>query len=579
MERQELIQALKVKADIIPDEYDGTYKAVRMAIKYYSYIRNISVFDYNDLDLLYLLSVGICNLKIDDRNQRIQNCHMFHNDKVHMISLVDRIHNIDVRGLYAHEYELEEIEDIRNFTSFKYTKVSNNSDEIQRFIKLCIDIAELGSDEIVWENAEQFFYNDKIKNSAIPLSVMSRILHCLLPFTFPILGDPADGRLVYEMLGIDIYNLDDVKFYIKNCQRIKAFRDENFRFKNMRTFDFMSQELVNPSMSNDEVLYEFNQASLNQILYGPPGTGKTYNVIRYSVELIEGKRIPQGEPYKETKERYDQYLNEGRIRFITFHQSFSYEEFIEGIRPVVEDIYGKESNVAHSDTNILYRACSGVFKTICEKAAKNPSVKYVAIIDEINRGNISKIFGELITLIEESKRGTVAILPYSQKEFYVPDNLYILGTMNTADRSIAMLDTALRRRFDFIEMMPQPKLLGTCENVDLCEMLVALNERIEYYYDREHAIGHAYFMNKEGPISTLRELRNVFNTKIIPLLQEYFFDDYEKIKLILNDENKFIECITPKYIRRYDTGQKLYRIGNPDNWEISDFINIYKYDA
>jgi 5-methylcytosine-specific restriction endonuclease McrBC GTP-binding regulatory subunit McrB len=203
-------------------------------------------------------------------------------------------------------------------------------------------------------------------------------------------------------------------------------------------------------------------------------------------------------------------------------------------------------------------------------------MNFVAIIDEINRGNISRIFGELITLIEESKRGTSVILPYSQTEFSVPANLYILGTMNTADRSIAMLDTALRRRFDFIEMMPQPALLGNCEGVDLCELLTALNERIEYYYDREHAIGHAYFMKSTGCITTLNELREVFSTKIIPLLQEYFFDDYERIRLILNDDNTFIECIAPKYIKQFDSGQRLYRLGSPANWNVGHFINIYK---
>ena len=147
--------------------------------------------------------------------------------------------------------------------------------------------------------------------------------------------------------------------------------------------------------------------------------------------------------------------------------------------------------------------------------------------------------------------------------------------MNTADRSIAMLDTALRRRFDFIEMMPQPSLLGDCDGVDLCQLLTALNERIEYYYDREHAIGHAYFMNSGGCIRSLNELREVFSTKIIPLLQEYFFDDYERIKLVLNDDNSFIECISPKYIKRFDSGQKLYRLGNPMNWNREQFVNIY----
>ena len=151
--------------------------------------------------------------------------------------------------------------------------------------------------------------------------------------------------------------------------------------------------------------------------------------------------------------------------------------------------------------------------------------------------------------------------------------------MNTADRSIAMIDTALRRRFDFIEMMPRPELLGKCGNIDLCEMLTAINQRIEYYYDREHAIGHAYFMRKNGSITTLDELRIIFNTKIIPLLQEYFFDDYEKIKLVLNDEDSFIRSVTPKYIRIYDSEQKIYRIGNPSDWTEENFINIYNMDS
>ena len=151
--------------------------------------------------------------------------------------------------------------------------------------------------------------------------------------------------------------------------------------------------------------------------------------------------------------------------------------------------------------------------------------------------------------------------------------------MNTADRSIAMLDIALRRRFHFIEMMPEPSLLGKCDDIDLCELLTALNERIEYYYDREHAIGHAYFMNNNGCIKNIYELREVFLTKIIPLLQEYFFDDYERIRLILNDENTFIECITPKYVQQFDSGQKLYRLGNPMNWNKEHFINIYKHNS
>ena len=179
------------------------------------------------------------------------------------------------------------------------------------------------------------------------------------------------------------------------------------------------------------------------------------------------------------------------------------------------------------------------------------SKPYVFIIDEINRGNISKIFGELITLIENTKRknGTEemsASLPYSHTEFSVPQNVYLLGTMNTADRSIALMDTALRRRFSFVEMMPDSSTLDKLgitfvvdgyNKLNVSKMLDVINKRIEYLYDREHTIGHAFFMRlKDNP--SLETLSMIFKKSIIPLLQEYFYEDYAKIQYVLGDNNK-----------------------------------------
>lgn len=217
---------------------------------------------------------------------------------------------------------------------------------------------------------------------------------------------------------------------------------------------------------------------------------------------------------------------------VTFHQSYGYEEFMEGLKARI----GNEGNV-------YYEVEDGVFKRICEKARDNPEEDYVIFIDEINRGNISKIFGELITLIEISKRGVVEVtLPQSGdrgKKFSVPRNLSIIGTMNTADRSIALLDTALRRRFDFEEMMPNPDFHGIktdIEGVNVRRLLKKMNQRIEVLYDRDHTIGHAYFIDCDS----FEGLRKVFENRVIPLLQEYFYDDWGKIKLVFND-NGFIK--------------------------------------
>ena len=582
MDKTMIIDELRHKNEILPNEFDGTYRSVREAVKCYTNLRKTSLINYTDLELLYYLSLGIWSTEKKERKLHIQKSHLLHNDKLQLENKLDKIWTKAARTLFTHAAGKQETEFLTAHVLFKEQPFAKNPEAIQSFFKMCINLSELENDLALLDTAQKMI-NSQVKSTGLPVFAVSRILHCLKPFTFPILGESDKESQIFRTIGVELKDPDDISQYINNCREIMLFRDDNFKFRNMRLFDVMSWEILQaksepapPPVTASEQQLKTANAALNQILYGPPGTGKTYNIVKYAVELIERRKIASGEPYSAIKSRYDQYAATGQIKFTTFHQSLSYEEFVEGIRPVVVDKFGNDTSTAHADTTVIYRPYSGIFKMLCEKAAKSPRMSFVIIIDEINRGNISRVFGELITLIEESKRGTSVILPYSQTEFSVPPNLYILGTMNTADRSIAMLDTALRRRFDFIEMMPEPSLLGSCDGVDLCELLTALNERIEYYYDREHAIGHAYFMNSEGCIKTLSELRAVFSTKIIPLLQEYFFDDYERIRLVLNDDNTFIECITPKYIKHFDSGQKLYRFGDPSKWNKEHFINIYK---
>lgn len=469
--------------------------------------------------------------------------------------------------------------------------------------------------------------------------------------------------------------------------------------------DIFITERVQSEESNMKII------PLNQILYGPPGTGKTYRTIDKALEIIskeEKIQIPSEDDRINRKKLFDEYLKNGQIVFTTFHQSYGYEEFVEGIKPIIDN--------DENSQEVKYDVKDGIFKELCDKSLKNyilsmqneneidldklifefanyinqdflnkgnefplenkvsikkillnfkdeyrsfslgGSIKspqsltidiikrdylnfknkkilsfkdikpkydsqsdyhgnaiyyfmfynklkefeniqnekfkikkeilksYIIIIDEINRGNVSKIFGELITLIEPSKRigekeELKVKLPYSGEEFGVPKNVYIIGTMNTADRSITSLDTALRRRFEFIEMMPDvSKLSMDCEGINLQELLKAINTRIEYLLDREKTIGHAFFIGVEN----LNDLKKVFQNKIIPLLQEYFYNDYALINAVLNDngmifedkkDDKYLQKI--KNLDSVNSERSIYNIASFDD-KIWDKIEIYQ---
>lgn len=303
-----------------------------------------------------------------------------------------------------------------------------------------------------------------------------------------------------------------------------------------RTFELLDRlSSSEEPMANQETPQNPVKHPLNQILYGPPGTGKTYHTVDRALAIIDGARVrerKEGDTKRFRALRFNPDTCTGQISMVTFHQNFAYEDFIEGIRPALDN---------GATGQIKYERHEGIFKRIAKAAKKEKDKRFVLIIDEINRGNIAKIFGELITLVEDSRRldakdETKVALTYSKEPFGVPNNLYLIGTMNTADRSIQLLDTALRRRFDFVEMMPKPELISdNVEGVNCKRMLEEMNKRITTLLDRERQIGHTYLLD----VDTMEKLSYAFQNKIFPLLQEYFFDDWSKIRAVLG-QNDFV---------------------------------------
>ena len=458
---------------------------------------------------------------------------------------------------------------------------------------------------------------------------------------------------------------------ISDCLNMNMEQLVSWSNKQIELFTLSYDEVVNKiglnkpevaANTNDDIHFEqsanleqaYYNTPLNQILYGPPGTGKTYHTIEVAVKAAEPVQYAELDiddvigatsiQRNKLTHLYKKLTDTGRIRFVTFHQSYGYEDFVEGLRANSEDgvirydvepgVFRRTCDVANknliksthvnrkpdfavcwesflehfdedgvkvqmkkswfkvteiTDKTIRFEKAQGVsehslaIKTLKEIFGGNKVIKgglnvyyqplvdhlkqigqtdnlqseplknFVLIIDEINRGNISKIFGELITLIEPSKRSDLTnteslevVLPNSGDTFSVPSNLYLIGTMNTADRSLAMMDTALRRRFDFVEMMPKPELFDgiVVKGISITKLLMTMNNRIEALYDREHTLGHAFFvpvlaaMQSGDEDKAFKALTQVFISKVVPLLEEYFFDDWNKIRLVLGDNQK-----------------------------------------
>jgi hypothetical protein len=524
------------------------------------------------------------------------------------------------------------------------------------------------------------------------------------------------AELVIPPVREDIWNLKNVNKHWAPSGFSTFYQVANLAEANQLLFEpYFDTTLIVGSPEEVADIPPVSIAPRNQILYGPPGTGKTYQTVAHAVALLEGVKEDalevslkeqvgddQGLQRKELRRRYENFRREGRVALVTFHQAFTYEDFIEGIKPLPPDESGQVS----------YDVVDGIFKLMCHRArqatgtpagassisfddlfdtllanlrerlvtqdevelktSSNRTIRvyeisnnmiwyrhtdsvnhhvtrkglreyyerhhdtipdeigsfdngitsakktlllllrelgrntyqpathrlaqlapsthqpYVLVIDEINRGNVANIFGELITLIEDDKRAgqpeaITVQLPYSKQDFSVPQNLYLLGTMNTADRSVEALDTALRRRFSFTEMLPRPELLPTdVEGINLREMLVAINTRLELLLDHDHCIGHALLIH----VKTFDQLKEAFQRSILPLLQEYFFGDWGKIGLVLGAA--FIKQVNKKSgatsykllpFSSYSTGElsekPVYRLTDTQQLPAQAFQTIY----
>ncbi|WP_233166291.1 McrB family protein [Archangium sp. Cb G35] len=271
------------------------------------------------------------------------------------------------------------------------------------------------------------------------------------------------------------------------------------------------------------------------VLYGPPGTGKTYLAEQAVRELAAHAAF--GAPFEALDVSQQNIIMKGTdeegalVRMCSFHPSYGYEEFLEGYRPREEDSEGGPMRFVLRD---------GLFKRLCLEAQRRPHLRFYLLIDEINRGDIPRIMGELLTVMEKSKRGKTVLLPMSGTLFHVPENVYLVGTMNTADRSIALLDTALRRRFGFLELMPDATQLGKAmvEGIPLGPWLGALNARICEYVGRDGRnlqVGHAYLMERGEPLTDFQRFSRVVQEDLIPLLEEYCYEDWAALEKILGN--------------------------------------------
>lgn len=520
---EKLINLLKTKNDIVPEKHDGSYVLIPKVI---SILKSLSDEELNYLNsyslyAIYTLCLGDWAVYLDKRIEYILNSNLKETIKNQIITLIEEEKNN--KNKYSNKENGKDSYGLFGVPSFSFVKYGDEIDKqnIIDFFNLIIEINDTNNTDIILNDILERYKNLDIKG--LKKGSLSQFLHCIKPNVFPILN--SIGKNIYKKIGVEIDIDDSFSGYINDIKNINNFmKENNFNFKNYRVIDLVGLKEFN---MNDEIstleIIDILKQKKQIILQGAPGTGKTYITTEIAVSLIDGN-IPNNR--KSLINRYKELIDKNQIFFTTFHQSMDYEEFIEGFKPVA------------NDNNIYYEVKDGIFKEACNstKTAGNEEHNnhVVLIIDEINRGNISKIFGELITLLESDKRigsenEIKLILPYSKEIFSVPNNLYIIGTMNTTDRSIGYIDYALRRRFAFIPIKAQKEKIENYYKDKNLKKIAAnlfdsikeiITENLNEGFDIDDImIGHSYFMAKD-----IGELNTKLNYEIKPLLLEYLKD-------------------------------------------------------
>ncbi len=506
-----IIDFFKTVEECEPDKHNGAYELVRVTV---DLLRNVppEELDICDLDMLYHMTIGIWKSSFDYKKSVIDKSNLLDEDKEHLTETLDRILQDSEDGKYESKPGV-----IGMFGTGFYSFVSHgmSAEDARKLVEMCIRILDEDDEEALFKIVEEGLRRDI---HGIGTASISQILHCIKPTVFPILN--SWGIDVFRNIGLRLVKPGDPKQYIENCRRIKQYRDDNFTFKNYRVFDVYNEEIeaiiegkgvditqkpyliedfVRETGFDDATIEGWERCLLRKkhvIFQGPPGTGKTFIAERLAKLVVAA--------------------GEGFWELVQFHPSYAYEDFIQGYRPRPTEQGGFE-----------FELVSGRFLEFCERARRTDS-PCVLIIDEINRAHLSRVFGELMYLLEY--RDKEIPLASSKEPFQVPDNVYLIGTMNTADRSIALVDHALRRRFTFIRLKPDFNVLRKhlayyeYPAESLISVIRDVNNLIN---DQNYEIGISYFMKDRAE---LREhLQTIWVGEIEPYLDEFFYDQPDKV--------------------------------------------------